>query len=107
MLVCRFHRHASGRLSGFELSGHAPGAGKGSNLVCAGVTTLAQTCVTSLTTLLGLAPEIRQGESGYLGCRLAGDPGEKADLLFRTMAVGLEYLNRTGDTPGIAVEYTN
>jgi hypothetical protein len=38
---------------------------------------------------------------------VAGEPDERADLLFRVLAVGLEYLNRAGEEPGIAVEYTN
>ena len=105
MLRCSFFIAAGGLCRGFELSGHARGGPKGENLVCAGASTLAQTCLSSLQVLLRRTPLVEKGESGYLKCVLEGTPDAMDDLLFRSMALGLHYLEQSGGNPGIGIEY--
>lgn len=105
MLRCRFFLDGKGLCTGFELSGHAAGGSRGENLVCAGASTLAQTCVSSLHILLDRHPDVEKGDSGYLRCSLADTPDPMTDLLFRSMAVGFKYLEKTGENPGITIEY--
>lgn len=108
MLACRFFRSAEGLLNGFEISGHAPGGKRGENLVCAGVTTLAQTCIVSISRLLDVGSEVIKGDAGYLKLTVSPGSDREADLLIRSMALGLEYLQKAGGQPsGIKIEYTH
>ena len=108
MLCCCFFSDGNGFLVGFEISGHASGEKRGNNLVCAGVTTLAQTCIASITTLLGVSGEIQKGEAGYLKYSLTHGSNTETDLLIRSMVIGLEYLQKAGGDPsGIKIEYTH
>jgi len=108
VLHCRFFADIDGHLRGFELSGHAGLEKRGDNLVCAGATTLAQTCITSITRLLGLRGEVTTGEAGYLRYTVSEGTSRDADLFFRSMLLGLEYLQKAGGQPsGIKIEYTH
>ena len=108
MLRCCFFRDDEDLLIGFEISGHAPGESRGDNLVCAGATTLAQTCITSITELADRVGEVVKGDSGYLRYTLPSGSGREADLLIRSMVLGLEYLQKAGGQPsGIKIEYTH
>ena len=107
MLACRFFRTDEGLLTGFELSGHVNGGSKGENLICAGATTLAQTCVSSVAFLLGRDAVVEKGDSGFLRFLLKGEPDTQTDLLLRSMVVGLQYLEKAGGKPGIRIEYAS
>ena len=85
-------------LVGFEATGHAGYAEYGSDIVCAAVSALMQTCEIGLTDELGLSPEIRRGRSGRYSLRLSGDtpPGDALDaqLLLRTLFAGLHSIEQ-------------
>jgi len=93
VLTCTFFKDQEGHVRGFEISGHASGAAKGENLICASVSFLARTGVLALKDLLGLTLLVRQEKSGYLRCMLSELPQtdvlEKSDFLFQVIENGL------------------
>lgn len=103
-----FLRLPDGRFAGFEAAGHAPGA-RGQSLLCASVTTLAQTLLLGLQTAIGLPLAVTVAEDGYLSCRIAAreaDAETAIAVLFRTAELGLEYLGTAApDGAALAVQY--
>lgn len=80
-----------GGVVAFEVSGHANYAKKGSDIVCAAVSVLAQTAVGAMQEIVGDCEyEIKQ--DGYLRCAIPGNIGEqlkeKAQLILETMVIG-------------------
>ena len=56
-------------IRGFLSAGHADWAEEGSDIVCAAVSALTQTCVNALETFTGILPAVRMNE-GFLAVRL-------------------------------------
>lgn len=83
----------SGRIREFTLQGHAGFAPHGSDIVCAGVSILAQTAVMGLYKYLTAAPRVEK-EAGLLRCLLPVNLPEKemdlAQVILQTMLLGLE-----------------
>ena len=81
-----------------EIRGHALSAPRGSDIVCAAVSVLAQTIVFAMEDLLGLQPPVKIKE-GFL--RVAKppvlDPLKKEGflLLFNTMLLGFEEIEKS------------
>lgn len=95
MITVEFKKDALGRVNGFFFSGHADFSEAGTDIVCAGVSTLAQTTALSLEKLLNLPVEVLIGKrTGKLDCRWRNDPAklEKTQLLIQTMLLGLEQI---------------
>ncbi|WP_033543473.1 ribosomal-processing cysteine protease Prp [Planococcus sp. CAU13] len=100
-------KETSGRISAFEMSGHADFAEHGQDLVCAGASAVSFGAVNAIMELTGIEPHIEQSESGYLQVGFPDDLDEKTDgqvqLLVRSMIVSLktieqdygEYINIT------------
>lgn len=90
-----YRRPDQGDLTGFEASGHSGYAERGSDIVCAAVSTLTTVTVLGLQARLGLDPVVEiDAESGWLLCRLDPEkvePGlwSRAQDLLETMALGL------------------
>ena len=58
-------------MRGFSVIGHAGSAPKGEDIVCAGLSALAQTAVNALETVAGVQARFHVGE-GYLSVKLPG-----------------------------------
>lgn len=97
MIEARLHRNASGRLTGFRVSGHAGMAPAGSDIVCAGVSALTQACLLGLLQYLRLDLDYLV-EDDLITCRLPqGLPAALADqmaAICETMVLGLEEIAR-------------
>lgn len=92
MVSIRINRNRKQEYIGFECSGHAGFGKKGSDIVCAAVSVLTQTTILALERFLSMKLAIEaDAKSGYLSCRWQNNPEtvEKADLLMRTMVLGL------------------
>ncbi|MFC3211817.1 ribosomal-processing cysteine protease Prp [Planomicrobium okeanokoites] len=91
-------KETSGRISSFEMSGHADFAEHGQDLVCAGASAVSFGAVNAIMELTGIEPEITQSESGYLKVGLADDldgkTDEKVQLLLRSMIVSLKTIEQ-------------
>lgn len=77
---------------GFELAGHAGQGAYGEDIVCAGISAIAETALMGITDVLHLDAAWSQ-EEGALRCELsrdtAGEDLEKAAVVFNTMIAGL------------------
>lgn len=77
----------------FFVEGHAGFAQKGSDIYCAGVSSVAQTTLLGLIKQLGKAPHYKV-EQGCLECRLpenlSSQDRERAQTILTTMVLGLQ-----------------
>ena len=95
MITVSLFRNQSRQITGFTVSGHAGYGEKGTDIVCAAVTTAAMTAVNGLTDAAGiqLTPVVREG---YLACTLPEVLSETerhdADLLLESMVLTLQNL---------------
>lgn len=87
------YRDGSNHYNGFDCSGHADFAEAGSDIVCAGISTLTQTTMIALERLVGLKVDVQaEKKTGRMQCFWVNHPGtvEKSDLLVQTMIIGLK-----------------
>ncbi len=83
---------------GLRVSGHAYSDKPGRDLVCAGVSTLAQTLVDAVEALGGVSEEDIDCsvESGFLEMRIKpSDANDVIDIVFKTMIIGIEGIQGT------------
>lgn len=88
MTNIRLLRLPDGRLSGFEVTGHAGAGAYGEDIVCAAVSFLATTCANALESVAAAEPETEMRE-GFL--RAAVAPGKldiKAETILETFRRG-------------------
>lgn len=83
---CLHRQH--GRITGYDVSGHSGTAAHGFDIVCAGISSLAQTA------LLGLGKHLHRKvdyhvASGDLRVKLLEPPDEKTDAILETMLLGV------------------
>ncbi len=88
MIKVKIFKESTGRIVGFEVAGHSGTAEHGQDIVCAGVSSLAQTA------LLGLGKHLHREldysvASGKLKMRLKGAPDELTEAILQTMLLGL------------------
>jgi uncharacterized protein YsxB (DUF464 family) len=86
-----------GRICGFTYSGHAGFAKHGSDIVCAGVSVLAQTTAMALEQLLQLPMKVNSDpERAILECDWENEPlfTDKIELLTNTMVLGLREIEK-------------
>ena len=80
-------------LKGFIIKGHAGMAEAGEDIVCAGVSVLAQTALLGLDAYLTVKPSWRLDDEGYLECwlpeGLSPEEMTKAQVIMHTMELGL------------------
>ncbi|GER66200.1 hypothetical protein BpJC7_04660 [Weizmannia acidilactici] len=95
--VC-IKRTEDGRISSFQMKGHANFAEYGQDIVCAGASAVSFGTVNAMMEVAGVEPEIRQSKSGLLQCKIpAGLPeeaSEKAQILLEGMVVSLQTIER-------------
>ena len=82
---------------GFELAGHADQGAYGEDIVCAGISAIAETALLGITDVLRLDAATAR-DNGLLRCELpretAGEDMDKAAIVFDTMIAGLTSLQR-------------
>ena len=86
----------SGRISSFEMTGHADYAEHGKDLVCAGASAVSFGAVNAVIALTGVTPQISQGsDGGYL--KVVFPKTEKDDdiqLIVQAMIVSLQTIEQ-------------
>lgn len=98
----------AGIIYGFEVSGHSGYAEKGSDIVCAGISTVAQNTVISLQTYTTdrVENEIR---SGYLKCILPdlqqGNGSLEANVLLKSALMGFYLIEKGNYSVGYVKMY--
>jgi len=88
MISITIFRTADGEISGVSVQGHSGTADRGSDIVCAGISSLAQTA------LLGIGKHLHRDvdykvASGDLWMKLKGEPDELTEAILETMLLGL------------------
>ncbi len=81
----------------FTVRGHAPGGRKGEDVVCAGVSSLVQSCVVALARIAGVGQEIEQSD-GFLRSSMeledSFDKLREAKAILGVMITGLEEMRK-------------
>ncbi|MGE5582097.1 MAG: ribosomal-processing cysteine protease Prp [Bacillota bacterium] len=87
----------TGEPVGFTCSGHAEYAGKGYDIVCAGISALTHSAVLALERLTNLKLNIEQNNrNGYLECDWFNqkEDSERASVIIQVMLIGLYEIQR-------------
>ena len=89
MIRCFLYVRGKDDIRGFLSAGHADWAEEGSDIVCAAVSALTQTCVNAIETFAGILPAVRVND-GFLAAYLPGDcQNHDAQVLLHGMLQGL------------------
>ena len=93
MMTVRLARNSTGMIRRFTITGHAGYAPSGEDILCAGVSAIAQTVIGSLQDLAGIQPDYTL-EDGRIRCELpdprllSTDQAIAARILMESLAVG-------------------
>ena len=93
MIKVLISRNSDGKISGFKVSGHSGTAERGFDIVCAGVSSLAQTA------LLGIGEYLHRKvdysvASGKLEMRLESAPDDLTEAILQTMLLGMNEIEK-------------
>lgn len=99
MIKVLVQRLSNENISFFSVSGHANYAGKGQDIVCAGVSAVVFGSVNSIMALTKYPVKVEQAakDGGFFSCEIPkseGDAYEKAQLLLEGMLVSLQTIER-------------
>ncbi|WP_339250753.1 ribosomal-processing cysteine protease Prp [Sporosarcina sp. FSL W8-0480] len=96
MIKIIINEQQSGRISSFEMKGHANFAEHGKDLVCAGASAVSFGAVNAIIALTGITPDIEQAsDGGYL--KVVFPETEKDDeiqLIVKAMVVSLQTIEQ-------------
>ncbi|WP_301109591.1 ribosomal-processing cysteine protease Prp [Sporosarcina sp.] len=92
MIHIRIEKEPSGRISSFEMDGHADFAEHGKDLVCAGASAVSFGAVNAIAKLTENAPEVEQSaDGGYLRVAFpVTDRDAEVQLIVQAMIVSLQ-----------------
>ena len=83
----------NGKISGYEVTGHSGTANRGEDIVCAGVSALAQSALWGIGEYLHR--EVDYGvASGKLSMKLKGDPDDLTEAVLQPMLFGLTEITK-------------
>jgi len=94
MINIDIYRNEDGNISGYRVHGHSGTAPRGSDIVCAGISSLAQTA------LLGISKHLHREVDGYvkpsgdLQVKLKGAPDDLTQAVLETMRLGFVEITR-------------
>lgn len=89
------NEQSSGRISSFEMTGHADFAEHGKDLVCAGASAVSFGAVNAIIALTGITPDIDMGSDGYLKVVLPEtEKDTEIQLIVRAMIVSLQTIEQ-------------
>ena len=94
MIEVEFYEERDGRISAFSVHGHSGTAPKGRDIVCAGVSALAQTALLGLGRHLHRETDYHIDPSGDLRMKLRKAPDDLSEAILRTMRLGLAEMAR-------------
>ncbi|MDD4291485.1 MAG: ribosomal-processing cysteine protease Prp [Clostridia bacterium] len=95
MIKAEFYR-TNGRIKRVKIHGHSGYSTEGSDIVCAGVSVLAQTAILGLTKVLGINVDYSVGEAEFEFTLPPLDPEieKQANAVVETMAEGVKDLEK-------------
>lgn len=87
-------READGKVSGYQVEGHSGTAAHGEDIVCAGVSALAQTALLGIGEYLHREVSYKVA-SGKLMMYLKDAPDTETEAVLQTMLLGIRAIERT------------
>jgi uncharacterized protein YsxB (DUF464 family) len=96
MINIRIYRDNQGRISGFNVKGHANFEEYGKDIVCAAVSALIHTAVFSLISLAGITPDFKVSD-GSFKCTVNHSAAKKhdtVDVILESMLIGLKEIRK-------------
>ena len=90
MIEIVIYEGKNGRISAFRVHGHSGTAPRGRDIVCAGVSALAQTALLGLGRHLHREVSYKIDPSGDLQMKLVEAPDDFTEAILKTMRLGLE-----------------
>ena len=94
MIEVEINEERDGRISAFSVHGHSGTAPKGRDIVCAGVSALAQTALLGLGRHLHRDVDYQIEPSGDLQLKLREAPDDLSEAILRTMRLGIAEIER-------------
>ena len=94
MIEVEIYEEKDGRISAFSVHGHSGLAPKGRDIVCAGVSALAQTALLGLGRHLHREIDYNIDPSGDLHMKLREAPDDFTETVLRTMRMGIEEIEK-------------
>lgn len=111
-MIVRLARNSTGMILRFTITGHAGYAPIGEDILCAGVSAIAQTVIGSLQDLAGIQPDYTL-EDGRISCEisdphsLSEDQAKTARILMESLAVGCRQIEASYGSTFIKVTDTH
>ena len=94
MIEVEIYEEKDGRISAFSVHGHSGFAPKGRDIVCAGISALAQTALLGLGRHLHRELDYHIDPSGDLHMELKDAPDDFTETILRTMRMGIEEIEK-------------
>lgn len=88
MIKIELQRNSNGMISALYVSGHSGTAAKGRDIVCAGISVLAQAAVVGISEHLRREVEYSIDPGGDLKLKLKGDPDDLTEAVLETVRLG-------------------
>lgn len=88
MIKIELQRNSNGMISALHVSGHSGTAAKGRDIVCAGISVLAQAAIVGISEHLHREVEYSIDSSGDLELKLKGDPDDLTEAVLETVRLG-------------------
>lgn len=88
MIKIELQRNSDGMISALHVSGHSGTAEKGSDIVCAGISVLAQSAIVGLSEHLHREIDYSIDPSGDLRLQLVGSPDDLTEAILETVHLG-------------------
>ena len=101
MTEVTFYRNSEGEFTGFRADGHSGYAEEGEDIVCAAISALVTTTINSIEAFTDEEPDLDiDEEEAYIDVSFFEAPGEKAQLLLKSLALGLEGIQSSDEAKG-------
>jgi uncharacterized protein len=94
MIQIDVFRIADGKISGYQVHGHSGTAPRGRDIVCAGISALAQTALLGIGEHLHRPVDFQIKPSGDLRMKLRGEPDDLTQAILETMRLGFVEIAR-------------
>ena len=94
MIQIDVFRISDGKISGYQVHGHSGTAPKGRDIVCAGISALAQTALLGIGEHLHRPVDFQIKPSGDLRMKLRGEPDDLTQAILETMRLGFVEIAR-------------
>ena len=105
MIKISFLHNDENKLDGFDFTGHAMYASSGNDIICAAVSALVFTTINSIEQFTDNGFEVEQNEEkGHIYFRLKDGYSYDAELLLKSLRLGVEEIQKTYGKKYIRIE---